>query len=228
MDRRDFLKLAASGLTAATAVKEMFWQPRTLRAETARAANLSLSVITDRPEQAIAKLQALFRQAGMNSPALAFEECLLPGVHVGDIVLMRNNALIDYRQPQDGFSRNLYQISRELGVPREVKNPILLKFSTPGSSQNASTVNVYHRQALVQQFDLNDQVEGEKIKGTKGELHVTLNHRHMHIAAASCKHKTCMNMGSISRPGQTLVCIPNELRIVIGGTDQRGIDGVTL
>jgi hypothetical protein len=47
------------------------------------------------------------------------------------------------------------------------------------------------------------------------------------IVSASCKHKTCMKLGAISRPGQSLVCIPNRLRVVIEGGNDFGVDGIT-
>lgn len=225
MDRRNFLKLAVSG-TAAAALKGSLLQPRGLRAATAKAENFSVSMITDRPDVAIAKLETLFQLVASNGGPLTFEEFMLPGVQNGDIALVRNNALINFRQSSERFSQQLSQIARELELPREIKNPMLLKFSTPNPSPKASAINVYHRQTLVKQFAIHDQVEGEKIAGSQGGLHLTLNHGHAYVAAASCKHKTCMRLGSIYRPGQNLVCIPNELRIAVAGTDQLGIDGV--
>lgn len=225
MERRNFLKLAASGAVAVTALKGSLLQPRGLMAAMQNLGSLSLSVLTDQPDIAIARFERLFNQFDLNTRTLTFEDFIVPGVQTGDIALVRNNTLVDFRKSQDDFSRKVLQIAREIKVPREMRDPVLLKFTTP-DSQKATTINVYHRQALVKQFDITDRMDGEEIHGTKGALFLTLNHRHARIVDASCKHKTCINMGSINKPGQNLVCIPNELRIAIAGENKLGIDGV--
>jgi hypothetical protein len=42
------------------------------------------------------------------------------------------------------------------------------------------------------------------------------------IVDATCTNKDCVHQGSISKPGQTIVCLPNRLVIRIEGSDSEG------
>ncbi len=46
------------------------------------------------------------------------------------------------------------------------------------------------------------------------------------ITEALCPDKTCVSMRKISRPGETLVCLPNKVVVEIRGEDKEGIDAV--
>ncbi len=96
MDRRNFLRLAVSGVAVATALKGSLLQPRRLMAATTPSESLALSVITDRPDTAISKLQTLFQNFDPSLRPLTFEEFMLPGVHIGDIVVCREWIQHDY------------------------------------------------------------------------------------------------------------------------------------
>ncbi|MGI6240239.1 MAG: NusG domain II-containing protein [Christensenellales bacterium] len=39
------------------------------------------------------------------------------------------------------------------------------------------------------------------------------------IAHSDCRDQTCVNMGWISRAGQSVVCLPNKLSVVLTGED---------
>lgn len=226
MDRRNFLRMGAAGLAVATSIKSQLLQATPLSENSESNENLSLTLITDQPELAIQHCEKLFNKFRLNGQALAFEEYLLPSKQTGDIVVVRNNTLLDYRKEQDAFSQHVQNIAKEFGLPREMSSPVMLKFSTKNAYQKAKVVSVYHRQTLVKQFDINDRFSGEKFEGSKGELQLAMQHKHVHIAGATCTHKTCMQMGSIHKAGQNLVCIPNELRITISGENEFGVDGV--
>lgn len=227
MNRRKFLKLSLSGVAAAGTVKETLFHAQTLLAATSAWENLSLAVITDQPELATSRFAKMLDEFNPDRELLTFEQSILPGVQIGDVVVIRDNVLVDFRRNLDEFSRQVLAISNELGMPRQLKNPVLLSFATETLGQKARTVNVYHRQTLVKQFDIKDQFSHETIQGTRGALVFSMQDRHLQVVSTSCKHKTCMGMGSIHKPGQNLVCVPNELRIAIAGQNEYGIDSVT-
>lgn len=222
MDRRDFIKLA----TSAAALSGPMLRSGLLKAATVPD-TLSLAILTDKPDIAIAASQRLLNSSDLQHDGpLAFHEAILPGVQTGDVVLVRNNTLVDFRRANDGFSQQVRKIAGELGLPREMENPVLLRFATKGHRQQAKTISVYHGQSLIKQYNIRDRFSAERIEGTNGPVVLSLQHGHIRVTAASCKHKTCMNMGSIHKPGQNLVCIPNELRVAIAGENELGVDGV--
>ncbi len=48
------------------------------------------------------------------------------------------------------------------------------------------------------------------------------------ISAASCPDGLCIHMGHISRAGQSIVCLPNQVVVEIVGTDAEDSSGVDL
>jgi len=66
-----------------------------------------------------------------------------------------------------------------------------------------------------------------QIKGAYGEVMVGISGGSARIKRASCPDGLCLRMGSISRPGQAIVCVPNHISVRIPGTCEEGIDGVT-
>ena len=58
-----------------------------------------------------------------------------------------------------------------------------------------------------------------------GSLTVAINGGAARAKAASCPDKLCQRQGGISRPGQTIVCLPARTTITISGKPE--IDGVS-
>ncbi len=73
---------------------------------------------------------------------------------------------------------------------------------------------------------MNDK-ELYRIEGLKGHVDIRIKNKSASIISATCKHKTCMNMEAISRPGENLVCIPNQINISIAGKSLLGVDSIT-
>ncbi len=44
---------------------------------------------------------------------------------------------------------------------------------------------------------------------------------------ASCKNQLCVNVGHISLPGQSIVCLPNRVVIEIKGENTDGVDAIS-
>lgn len=47
------------------------------------------------------------------------------------------------------------------------------------------------------------------------------------VSEASCKNQVCVRHGSISHPGENIVCLPNRLIVSIEGGEGGGYDSIT-
>lgn len=222
MNRRDFLTkgLAAlgSGLVLGRSVNAF--------ALGREATPLSLQIITDKPDLAIAHLQRL--AGNLAEPGrLIFSEYSLPGRHLADLVVVRNNQLVNYKTGKDDFSQQLRSVAKSMNLPRAIENPVLVKLAS-ASRQQATAVEVYRNNERVNSFAIDKNVSGVEIEGAKGGLVLSIENGHAGILETTCKHKTCLALGKIRRPGQALVCVPNQLRVVISGSAGSGIDSLVM
>ena len=107
-----------------------------------------------------------------------------------------------------------------------MRDPRLLSCESFFAAEGADHVEIYHRDRLVDRLRVDDTVAGREVRGSAGSLIVSLQAGVARVTEASCAHRTCVQSGGIHRPGQAIVCIPNEMRIVVGGRDRSGIDSV--
>jgi hypothetical protein len=84
------------------------------------------------------------------------------------------------------------------------------------SVENAK-VQIYQNNELLQEFPLNSTdeivytVEGEYINT------IVIKNGEVYFETASCPGTDCVHSGSISKPGRTLVCLPNKVEVRITG-----------
>ena len=82
-------------------------------------------------------------------------------------------------------------------------------------STDSLTVEVYQSGRLIRQIPL-----GETICFTVGgtyENTVMVENGTVSVSDATCPGKDCVHSGSISRAGQSIICLPNKLEIRISG-----------
>jgi len=222
MNRRDFLRncttLATGAMFGVTAVRQLF-------AEGSPAPGFSLQVITDDPGTILPSLETLANNLA-RSGQLKFQEYRLAGEHVGDLVAIVQGQLVDFRQSDDTASKQLRAVSHAFKLPRPMRNPHVLHISDKTESTSAKRVNIYRDNVLLHQLEIGSEAAGLEVDGYVGGLAVSVKQGRVAIDRATCRHKTCMNLGAISRPGQNLVCIPNRLRIAIEGEAAHGLDAV--
>jgi hypothetical protein len=58
-----------------------------------------------------------------------------------------------------------------------------------------------------------------RVDGPVGPTVISIHAGGIRVEAASCRDKVCVAMGTISRPGAWIACLPNRLFIRIQGTD---------
>ena len=140
---------------------------------------------------------------------------------------MQSQQLINFRRATDSISQHLRQTANALSLPRIYDNPVLLRFQAGNQALTPTDVNIFYSDILVKQLPLDTATDTHRIDGKNGHIEVAIENRSARIISASCKHKTCMKMGAIGRPGQHLVCIPNQITVAIAGTDRLGVDSLT-
>ncbi len=227
MKRREFLKYS-SIIVPATAVMGMI-NPfnNKVFAKVKNNDSFSLSVITDQPSKTIHTIEQAIKNSVYGKNSLEFTEYQLKGRHIGDIAYVKSQSLIDYRKGTDEFSQLLDDSANSLSLPRALDDPMLLRFSSQQNFIEPGSVNIFRGETLVKQLSLDNDLGHYRIEGLKGHVDVRIKNKSVSITSATCKHKTCMNMEPISKPGENLVCIPNQINISIAGKSSFGVDSIT-
>ncbi|MFQ5772471.1 MAG: NusG domain II-containing protein [bacterium] len=225
MDRRKFIKQCTFFVSGVTVFRSTGFLSDYLYANNKLMDNFSLNLITNSPDKAIAMVGDLIKQSNLKDKNVKFIEYPISGTHVGDIVLIRNNNLVDFRNANDNLTKNVLKLSKELGLPKNLENPVFLKFYTENDKLlTPKRVNIFYKNILIKQFDVDENMDSFDIQGAKGNVTISVKNKTVKINFSSCKHKTCVKMGSITKPGQNLVCIPNQIRIAIEGENEFNID----
>ncbi|MDA3844433.1 MAG: NusG domain II-containing protein [Candidatus Kapabacteria bacterium] len=223
MNRRNFLRL--SGFAAVGTAVSVFSSVNLSALGTSyTGSGFSLEILTDNSASAIEYISSFIGQ--ISKSVVEFEEHQMYGNHIGDIVYLNNNQLIDYRQDKGTFSAKLRQLSSVLNLPSSVKDPKLLVFRTKNNTY-ARYLNIHSDNILINRLDISENHKEIIIPSSKGELFVSVENRQARVVSTSCKHKTCQNSHPISQTGQHIVCIPNQVRLTLEGVNSSGIDGVS-
>ena len=227
MKRREFLKYSSLILPATAAVGMV--NPFTKKVFAANRNNdsFSLSVITDQPSRTIHMIEQAIKNSEFGKNDLQFTEYKLKGRHVGDIAYVKSQSLIDYHEDEDKFSQLLSDSANSLSLPRVIEDPILLRFSSQQNLLQPGGVNIFRGDTLIKQLSLHNDLNIYRVEGVKGHVDIRIKNKSVNIISATCKHRTCMNMESISKAGENLICIPNQINITIAGKSSSGVDSVT-
>ena len=151
----------------------------------------------------------------------------MDGRYVGDIAFVKSGRLIDYHKDADEFSSILNEAANSLSLPGIFDDPVMLRFSSEQNLLEAGNVNIFRGDALIKQLALDKDLNHFRVEGLKGHVDLSIKNKSVKITAATCKHKTCMNMQPISKPGENLICIPNQINVSIAGKNSFGVDSIT-
>lgn len=90
-----------------------------------------------------------------------------------------------------------------------------------GDSGLKVSISVNGKEALVR--PLGGENENLTIEGYQGESYVEISGGKVHMVDSACPDKLCVRSGWISRPKESIVCLPNrvviEIKSVEGGPD---------
>ncbi len=227
MKRRDFLKYSSLILPASAAMGIINPFTKNVFAAVKNTGSFSLSVITDQPSRTIHSIEQAIKNSEYGKSALQFNEYRLEGRHIGDIAYVKAQKLVDYHKRIDEFSMLLDESANSLSLPRVIENPTLLRFTSQQRVLEPSGIDIFIGDTLLKQVPLERDVDNLRIEGLKGYVDLRIKNKSASIVSATCKHKTCMNMEPISKPGENLVCIPNQINISIAGKNRFGVDSIT-
>ena len=103
---------------------------------------------------------------------------------------------------------------------------IFLSLSGKGSQAGASAL-VYRDGTLAGSYDLShDRVVTQEAGGHTIQLEISAGR--IRIVDSDCPRQICTHAGWISRPNQTIVCVPNKILVEIKGVaGSGGIDAVS-
>jgi hypothetical protein len=210
MDRRDFLKAStmfiAAGAILPKAAKSMF----TSRFQGA-ADKFSLEVITGNVDLAVKLLEDFIKAGNLGSGGFNYSEYPMHDYVMGDLVYVKNNNLIDYTVSRDDTSEGLMEIRKKLSLPSMISNPVRLRLYR-NSGKDVKEIIVAQKGKIIKRITPDMPAE-YAFYGKTGKLSLDVKNSTARISEASCKHKICKQMSSIRKPGDYIICIPNEIQI---------------
>lgn len=86
------------------------------------------------------------------------------------------------------------------------------------SDKEVSKAYVYYDNKLLKKIDLNVN-KNYTFKGSKGKVIVTVKNKKIKVDKETSEYHLCSKMGYISKPHETIICLPNKIVIEIGGNE---------
>ena len=94
-------------------------------------------------------------------------------------------------------------------------------------SKNGSMVNITVDGTLYGTYALNEPQEIPIELDGRIANTVVIENGSAHMKDADCPDKLCMRQGSISRDGQTIVCLPHKLVVEVTGGEKEDYDSIS-
>lgn len=214
MDRRNFLKISTFALGAAALTNLSSGALKRVLAKNTHSDKFSLELISDNEEKAIKLAENFIGDLRLDKQIIKFSEYGLNKTENGDLVYLNNGKLINYKTGLSNVNTGLREIADELNLPRIISNPVRLKFYTQTEASAARNFLVFHKDTLIRSIDASASNINLKVRGTKGDVAVSINNGKAQVTESSCTHKNCIHSGSISIADESIVCIPNEVLIL--------------
>jgi hypothetical protein len=85
------------------------------------------------------------------------------------------------------------------------------------TTTDAKILIVQHGQTIIQKINLqNIKTATElKIPTEHGQMIVNVDNDGAYVVSSPCRDKLCVHQGKITRPGQTIVCLPEEVLLTL-------------
>lgn len=71
-----------------------------------------------------------------------------------------------------------------------------------------------------------DENQEYKVETENGYNIVEVNDGKVRIKKADCSNQTCVNLGTISKNGQTIICLPHKVEITIVSDEKPEVDAI--
>ena len=85
-------------------------------------------------------------------------------------------------------------------------------------SRNNLEAKIYVKNELVETIDLDNTGDTSfVVKGTKGDVVVTIKDHKIAVTESNCPHQDCVHMGYVEESNKPIICAYNEVYIVIDG-----------
>jgi hypothetical protein len=186
-----------------------------------------LRVLSDRPELMYKRVGDALASLRMGGQTVTVAKQDLAGVFVGDVVLASSGQLVDPIIQDSREADVVRTLAGALDLPNRVENPVLTTFRVGPVTQAADHAVVEVDGALHGHLDLAKDTAPILVDGIGGHVRLQVTRGVVSIVEASCRHKTCMRMGSASEAGDELLCIPARVRVLIPGLAFGGLDAVS-
>ena len=86
------------------------------------------------------------------------------------------------------------------------------------NNKSAENIEIYVDNELYKTYSIDDEEE-IKIENEKGYNLVKIHDHGVEIIEASCPDKVCVHSGFITKPSESIVCLPNKVHIKITSDD---------
>ncbi len=67
-----------------------------------------------------------------------------------------------------------------------------------------------------------------EIEGFDGHTEIEIKDGKVRVLSSSCKNKDCIKRGTIEKNGESIVCLPNKVVIMIEGSGEEEIDAISI
>ena len=64
------------------------------------------------------------------------------------------------------------------------------------------------------------------VRGRIGDAEIVVTRGEVRILRAPCRRKVCVRTGAVSRSGQVIVCVPNDLVVEVAGGEESPFDAI--
>ncbi len=82
---------------------------------------------------------------------------------------------------------------------------------------SSSYAEVYYQKELILQIDLETDLKQYKVKGKLGDVYLEAGDGKIRVIEENSPKHLCSRQGFVKRKGDTIVCLPNEIVIVLKG-----------
>ena len=102
---------------------------------------------------------------------------------------------------------------------------VIISYITVNLLRNdeADTVVIYVDGKIEKKLDLNKNQE-YKVNVDNGYNIIRIKDKKAKIKESDFSNQTCVNMGTISKDGQTLICLPHKVEVTIVSDDKSEVD----